>query len=463
MNTLGISILTVVVATVLFASKRWALMAFIAGVLFLTQAQQVEMAGFNMYAVRFVELAGFARVTARRELTLSQLNSLDRTLILLYVYTVSVFVLRSSDERVYQIGTAVDALLSYFAFRALIDDRESFRWALRVLALVLIPYTILVVVETVTSYNPFSAIGGVELERAGDRWFRDGRLRATGSFGHPSLMGTLGGSFLPLYIGLWLYGKERAVASLGVILCIVIVWASNSGGPATCAVAAGVGWMLWGMRDNMHWVRYGFVFLVALLAALMKAPVWYLLARLSSVSGGDGWHRAALLDVAFQNVDKWWLAGMPLLDTSTWLPYTNTNTGAVDMTNHFLVFGITAGVGAILLMVTLIVRAFGRVGMAVATVRDAAKDERQMQYIYWGLGVTVWVHVANWFSITYWDQIHVVWFMHLAMISGLTDEAIRRHNLCAPTAGSLPQTLRPDFATHVRTVTARRNNLKRRA
>jgi hypothetical protein len=435
MNALGASTLLILVVTVLFAPRRWALLGTVAGILYLTQAQQLDIGGFNLYAVRFIELAAFARVMVRKEFSFSELNKLDRTMILLYVYTVSVFLVRSREDQAYQIGIAVDALLSYVAFRGLVENAAGFRWFLRAFVVLLIPYVAFVSIETLTSNNPFASIGGIELIRAGDRWFRDGRLRATGSFGHPSLMGTLGGTFLPLYIGLAFARSDRFLASVGIVLSLAIVWASNSGGPATCVFAAILGWMLWTMRGSMRWVRRASVAFIALLALAMKAPIWYLLSRISDITGGDGYHRSVLLDVAFQNLDIWWLAGMRLLDTSKWLPYTNTNTGAVDMTNNFLVFGITAGLGSMLLLIALLIQGFKHIGQALALLRS--RGDKELEYLYWGLGVMLGVHLFNWFGITYWDQSNLLWFMHLAVVSSLSHEIIHASPERSPS--SLPK------------------------
>jgi hypothetical protein len=429
-NTLGASILSVLLVTVLFASRRWALMGIVAGILYLTQAQQVETGGFNMYAVRFIEIAAFVRVMARREFRPSALNRLDRTFILLYVFTVSVFLLRSTEDQAYQIGATVDAFLSYFAFRGLVRDAAEFRWFLLMFLVLLAPYAVLVSIETITSNNPFAAIGGVELIRAGDRWFREGRLRATGSFGHPTLMGNLGGTFLPLYIALWLAGSRRFWASIGVALCLTLVWASNSGGPATCVATTMLGWMLWSVRESMSWVRRGATVFIVLLALVMKAPIWYLLSRISDITGGDGYHRSVLLDVAFQNLGKWWFAGMRLLDTSAWLPYTNTNTGAVDLTNNFLAFGITAGLGSMLLLITLLVQGFKQIGRALGNLRS--HNDKALEYLYWGLGVMLGVHLFNWFGIVYWDQSNLIWFLHLAIVSSLSAHTIDAYSKISP-------------------------------
>jgi hypothetical protein len=123
--------------------------------------------------------------------------------------------------------------------------------------------------------------------------------------------------------------------------------------------------------------------------------------------------------VAFQNLDKWWLAGMPLRDTSHWLPYTNSLTGVVDMTNNFLSFGVTAGLGAVFLYVALLTVAYKALGSAMGRLREEPSPDENVEPIYWGLGVAVTVHIVNWFGITYWDQTSSLWYLHLAIIGSL--------------------------------------------
>jgi hypothetical protein len=426
MNALGVAMTTTLAVVVLFGSKRAAALALLAGVLYLTQQQALNVAGFNLYAFRLLEIAALARLVARGERWANP-SPIDKLVVALYGYTVLVYLVRSDEEAyAYQIGTAVDAFLCYFSFRVLVSTIDDYKWLLRGLSLLLVPYVALLVYETTTSRNLFAALGGVELIRAGDAWVREGRLRATGSFGHPSLMGTFGGVFLPLYVSACFSGERRLLMITGAISCLVVVWASNSGAPAACVVAAAVGWMLWPLRHNMALVRVAIVAGLLALVALMNAPVWYVLARFSSITGGGGHHRAALLDMALRNLDQWWLAGMPVLATARWLPYTNTNTGAVDMTNTFLAFGITAGLGAVLLLVAVLARAFSNLGTAMARLRETAHSSSD-EYLLWGLGVMVGVHLSNWFSITYWDQSNVVWFFHLALVGSMTGHVLRKY------------------------------------
>jgi hypothetical protein len=43
------------------------------------------------------------------------------------------------------------------------------------------------------------------------------------------------------------------------------------------------------------------------------------------------------------------------------------------------------------------------------------------QYFIWALGVSLFVPVVSYLSVSYYDQIIVIWFLLLAMISSLND------------------------------------------
>ena len=419
MNAVGALILVSVILTVFFTSRRIALLGMMAGVLYLTQGQQITVLGFNLYATRFIELAGFIRVVSKKEFKFRRLNGIDLSLIFLYGFTTIIFLLRSKESQAYQIGVAVDAFLCYFTFRGLITGIDDFRWFLRAFLRLLAPYVVLILFESFTRKNPFAFMGGLEY---GD-WLREGRLRCQGSFRHASLLGTLGASFLPLYIGLGFSKVDRGRAIFGIVLCMLIVWASNSGGPLNCAAIALVGWALWAVRSKMQLVRRGAIAAIAALAVTMKAPIWYLPAKASALTGGDGWHRSYLMDMAFQNFDKWGLAGMPIQDTWNWFPYGIAVTGGADITNQFLSFGLDSGLLGISLFILLLVVGFVKLGKALRSVR-AYDVSRASEPLLWGLGVMLTAHIFNWLGITYFDQTYVIWFMQLAAISSLTEQCI---------------------------------------
>ena len=419
MNAIGLSILIAVILAVAFGSRRNALLAAMAGALFLTQHQAALVLGFNLFAYRFVEFAAFLRVVIRSEFSFSQLNRVDKALIWLYLYATAIFLIRSNTGQAYAIGTAVDAFLCYFAFRGLVGGAEEFKGFLRAFLLLLAPYALLVLFESFTGKNAFALLGGV----AEPEWVREGRLRCMGSFRNPSLLGTLGASWFPIYLGLGCGRGDRRLALIGMGLCLVIVWASNSGAPLNCLVVGVAGWLLWPIRSQMQWFRRGAVIAIVALALVMKSPVWYLLAHVSDLTGGGGYHRAYLIDVAFKNLGKWWLAGMPISETAGWFPYLAVATGGADMTNQFLSFGIGAGVVAIFLFLRLLTIAFKNLGAARATVSE---EPAGAKFILWGLGVMLAVHISNWLGITYFDQTYAIWFMQLATIVNLAEEAAAR-------------------------------------
>ncbi len=386
----------------------------VAGVLYLTQGATIVVLGFNLFPVRFLEMACFVRVIARREFVFSNLNEVDSLFLLLYGYTTIFFLLRSTIDQAYQIGLAVDATLCYFIFRGLIGNIDDFRWFLRGFAILLIPYVPLLFVEMVTNKNPFSILGGATMVDM----VREGRSRCIGSFRHPSLTGSLGASFLPLYIGLSISKSNRLYAITGIILCLAIVVFSNSGGPLAFAAFGILGWMLWVFRNRMQMVRRVVLVLIAALALTMKAPIWYLPTKISFLTGGDAWHRSYLMDVAVQHLREWWLWGMPITNTVDWFPYGAPD--QADITNQFISFGLAAGLMAIALFIWLLTTAFRSLGKKLAAVRHASKRPGESEYLLWGLGVMLFGHVNNFIAITYFDQFYVIWFMQLAVISNLT-------------------------------------------
>ncbi len=434
MNLFAATTLGILIGVVLCAARRWALMAMMTGVLYLTQGQEVQVMGLNMYALRFLELAGFARLMVRREFQLSMLNGVDRALLLVYGYTTLVFLLRSVDGQTYWIGRSTDAFLCYFTFRGLIEDLEDFRWFLRHFIVILAPYTALIVIEYFTGSNPFyfmadTSYGG---------WLREGRIRCSGSFRHPSLLGTLGATFFPLYLGLSMVKAERVRSLAGVGLCLIIVLASNSGGPAGATAVGLAGWLLWRMRSRMQIVRRSLVASIALLAILMKAPVWFLIARVSTLTGGDGWHRAYLIDAALRHLDQWWLLGMPITGTKEWFPYSLAATGGADITNTFISFGFTAGLGAIALLIFLFTRAFRGLGHRLQIVRSRSQAPGETEFLLWGMGVMLAVHIFNWFGITYFDQTYATWFMQLAAIAALGEAWVESESRETGAVAGLP-------------------------
>ena len=415
MNILSVLILISLMVVVLAAPSRWALLGMAAGVLYLTEYAAVEALGFNMFAMRFLEIAGFARIIMRREYSFSNPAKLDRLILLFYSFVTIVFLLRSDKGQAYQIGAAVDALLCYFTFRGLISTIDDLRWFLHAFAFILIPYVACLYIEMHTGHSPLSMLGGNAMADG----LRNGLPRCVGSFREPALLGSLGASVFPLYLGLIFSDSDRRYAIAGILLSLAIVGFSNSGAPLTVVVSAALGWLLWPWRRRMGLIkRLGLAGLVVL-ALVMKSPIWYLPTHFSI--GGDAWHRSYLIEVAINHIGQWWLWGMPLSKTSEWFPYRLALNGQADITNQFIVFGLNAGIIAIILFVLILVRTFRSLSDKMAELRLGQPNPCKDEYILWGLGVMLVGHILNFFAISYFDQIYVIWFMQLAFVASITD------------------------------------------
>jgi hypothetical protein len=422
MNLLAASVLILLALVVLLGSKRWALLALAAGVLYLSEYAAIKVLGLNLFAFRFLEIALLVRLVARRELALLKFNAIDRAFVLLNVYSVVVYVVRSNSGQALPLASLVDAFLVYFPCRVFMDSPEDFRWFLRAFVLLLIPYALLVLSESLTGgrslaftgWHPAQGFGGLDYD------LRNGRIRCTGSFRHPSLLGTIGVGFIPMFIGMAFRRSDRKRAALGIALCLIIVWAANSGGPIGGLAFGCLAWCFWMIRTKMRAVRWGIVGLVLLLVIFMKAPIWYLPVHVSSVTGGGGWHRSYLMNMAVQDLGKWWLAGMPMADTADWFPYKVTGGDWADITNQFIFVGLTAGAGAVALFILLLKRAFSALGKALQAVRAASPQPDDAEFLLWGLGCMLAAHIVNWFGISYFDQTWAFWYLQLAAMASLS-------------------------------------------
>ena len=80
--------------------------------------------------------------------------------------------------------------------------------------------------------------------------------------------------------------------------------------------------------------------------------------------------------------------------------------------------GASGGLVTMLLFVAIIWRCFEGIGRAI---RVASREEREL---VWGLGAALMAHVATFFSVTYFDQNYVNWYLLLAMISTATSRIL---------------------------------------
>lgn len=414
LNPLAIGLLLILVGLAWFLPRRLCFCPIFILIGFMSMGQQIIFAGLHFYLFRIILLTGMLRVIVRGELGQLKLTGMDKLFIGWVIVSIVFGSLSkpSMDLLVNRSGEAYNAIGCYFFARCVIVDFKDVVTTVRTLAFISFPIAILMFLEKMTAHNPLFVFGGVPetvAMRAGDT-----AVRCQGAFRHSNLAGVYGGTQFPLFVALLYYRREHYLLSFSAIISAltIVICAHSSGGFMALLVGMG-GLALWRWRKHMRLVRWGAFFTIIVLAIVMKAPVWYLFAKLSNVIGGGGWHRAYVIDQAVAHLDEWWLFGTTY--TAHWGPggeVIAADPNMMDITNHFIMEGVKGGFLKLGLFLALIVSCFKGIGRRLRAVIPNSPDE----FFVWMIGVTLFTHCIAFMTTNYFDQTILVWYWLLASI-----------------------------------------------
>ena len=413
-NPLALLFLIAMVVLTLKAPRRFAPMGLLVTTCYMPLAQAFVVAGLNFQFFRVLLLVGVIRVLSRGEHTDFVLTPLDKLFIW---WGVCGLVLGSCAEftiehLINRVGEAFNAFATYFLFRCWVRNLEDVIQTTKVLAVMILPMAASMIVEKFTGKNIFSVFGGVPEYTA----IREGKLRCQAAFRHPILAGTYAATLFPLFVGLWFQPRiRRWIPIVGVGAALTATVAASSSGALMAAAAAFVGFGLWWMRCRMRIIRWSLVLTMVGLAIVMKAPIWYLIARVSDITGGTGWHRSYLIDQAIWHFKEWWLVGSTV--TVNWAPpyqIIEPGTKNMDITNNYIAEGLGGGLLRLGFFIAMIVCCFRTVGWWTKTP-EATMYSRRM--FVWAMGVCLLGHSVSFLSVAYFDQIVVMWYWLLAAMS----------------------------------------------
>ncbi len=373
----------------------------------MTRGQEFEIGPAHFPVLRILATVGFLRVIAKGEKIFGGLNAIDKLLILWAVCLFGTSAFHTSDAWVFRAGMIWTEIGCYFLLRVFIQNAEDILRIYKILCGALIPVSILMLLEKITGKNYFFALGGVNPMAA----FRDGHFRAQGPFVHAILAGTVGAGCFPM--ALYICKKYRIIGLLGLFSAGGIVVAATSSGPIMMVFFILFGMGLWPFRKYLSLVRWCSLIAVVVLDIVMKDPVYYLMARIDLGGGSKGYHRARLIESSIEHLQEWWLAGTDY--TRHWMPTgVHSNQIHTDITNHLLAMGVLGGLPLMFLFIAILVTAFRAVGEALSKNENAPEEQR---FLIWLLGAILFGHVANFFSISYFDQSIIYFYLVLAAIS----------------------------------------------
>jgi hypothetical protein len=402
-----IAMVAMVTAIVLVCAlpRKWAIAPFLVFVFLIPYDQQYNVGGVHLFAHRIVILCGCLRFLPKAFSTPTALaggfTAIDKVFLLWALCRAAAFVLLYHEGAavVNQVGFLWDTLGGYFLIRCLIRGVEDIR---RVAGIFVVISTIMaccMLYEHYRDANVFALLMGGKVAPN----IRAGKIRCHGVFAQEIIASAFGGTLVPFFLWFWTTAKGKLPAAIGLISSATItIMASSSTGIS--AAVFGVGALcVWPLRNYVRWMLWGLVVVILGFAVSMKAPVWFLLARVDFVGGSTGWDRANLIDQCIRHFSSWWLVGTADNDTwgfSTW-----------DLCNQFVAEAVQGGLTTLLLFLVLIKRSFNRIGVA----RSKAHS-RSHAFLLWSIGCILCAHLASFLGISYFDQIKYWWYLTLAMI-----------------------------------------------
>jgi hypothetical protein len=401
------------VLLIIFLPRRLAIFPLLLTVCYFTLGQGFIIAELHFPVYRILIFAGFFRLIIRNELSGIDLNTIDKAMIWwMVIAVITGTLLEKWDGFINRSGGVYSVLGSYFLSRFLIRDRDDLLAVYKIIAIIIVPLTILVILEKATGRNLFSIFGAVpEVTQ-----IRDGRIRCQGPFAHPILMGTFAATSIPLFFSLGFFKGGKLYSIVGIICATIITFAAASSGPAVTYLYVIIVFMIWPFRYHMRSIRWLIVISLVSLQFMMKAPIWYLSARLAEIIGGTGFHRSELISQAINHFNDWWMIGTTY--TAHWMPYALAeNPNSADITSQYIYEGVNGGIirlGAFIIVLILCFRALGKKNLKLK------EQPLNMRVLSWSLGAALFAHILSFLSVMYFDQIIVFFYLLLSIISTFT-------------------------------------------
>lgn len=386
--------------------RRYALIPVFVMACFVSPAQRLVIMSLDFTLLRIMVLFVGARILMLQEYRGFVWNRLDTLFVAAWAVTAVVYTLQwgRMSAAITQLGSGFEGLGIYFLVRITLRDWEGFIAFVRIAAVIAAVEAAFFLFENFTRYNPFSVFGGVPKLTL----IREGRLRCQGPFPHAIIAGVFWAVLVPLFAALWWRGRrDRILAYVGVAGGVIIVYCCASSTPVL-ALAAGIfGAVFFTMRGHMRYVVWASMGLLAILHLVMQAPVWHLIARISAVGGSTGYHRYKLIDEAISNFGEWAVLGTKT--TAHW------GHGLQDVTNQYVLYGVRGGAGTLLLVVWMLIVAYGYVGQSL----KASAHHRPTLIMVWAIGVMLFVHCTSFIGVSYFGQADMMWSLSLAIVGSL--------------------------------------------
>lgn len=409
MNSISYIFIFLASVAILFLPRRWAALPFLMAACYITVGQVEKIGPFHFNVIRILVPFGLIRMFLRHERPTGGLNRMDWLIILwaLWALFSSLFYNDPRATLINRLGRSYDILGIYFLVRCFCQNEEEAKGLMKVTALLLFPVALAMLNEQLNHINLFSIFGGVSETPA----FRAGNFRSQGPFRHSILAGTVGAVCFPLFIGIW--KTNPFIAKIGISAALIMIITSFSSGPWMSFILGAFAIILWPWRHLRRYFPIVAVLSYLALDLVMKAPAYYIIARIDLAGGSTGWHRARLIESSIEHIREWWLIGTDY--TRHWMPTgVSWSPDHTDMTNHYIGMGVMGGLPLMIIFIFTLWWGFRYVGEYLKIQNDLPSS-----FFMWCLCSSLFAHAVTFLGISYFDQSFLFLYLTLAVISSL--------------------------------------------
>ncbi|MBV5329113.1 MAG: O-antigen ligase family protein [Chlorobium sp.] len=380
----------------------------------------INIGSLHFYAVRILGLLSLLRIYSSPNKSAIILNVIDKLFISYNLLGALIYIIASQDTNrafIYTSGTLVDSIALYIALRYSIRSKENIITISKTFCYCVILLLPFIVFEYFTAQNLFAVLGRDSIS------FRDGAVRAAGTFSHSILFGSFAAAVVPVLWGSYKYRNNRTIL-LAIACCVFFVISSSSSGPIV-ALAASISFLIF-----FRWRQYSSRFAWSLLLVaifihfIREMPLWHFLyVRISIHGGSTGYHRYLLVEAAIKEFWNWWILGYGDIGPKWHEMYWPRNHAKfTDVTNQYLLVGVRGGFFTMLLFINLCFKSIKILG-----THAISQPDQKTQWLWWGFCVMMITHCVTFLSVGYFGQITMLLNLTIATAAFALDDS-KKHN-----------------------------------
>jgi len=419
----GVTLTIALILSVLVIALRpkYALVAYIVGLLWYPSYLAVSIGTIDIVVGRFIVAVLLMRCLfddkIRTKFKWCRLDTLVTLSMVVYVGAYLITQVESLSATIENRGGyLMDTWCAYLAARFIVTDRMKLISIIKCVSIAMVPLAILGVIESVTGWQPFAPLQRFSPWYGGAKAFvsegRFGFARAIGPFSHAILFGGGFAMFLPLIYCLRHEKKDwRTYAYIISGIVLLGALSSMSSGPWVMVIVVIFCLII---ERHKHLVKPLFIFLIIsciIIGIASNRPFYHVIVSWANPLGGAGWHRAKLIDVAIDKFDEWWMIGYGAKDPG-WGPIFGM--GHSDITNEFILNGVRYGILGVIALCAVLGKAFQGL---ISTYRKQRHPVAKS--LCWAFGSLLFSITVAWMSVNFFGQLSTLVYCSFGMIGSL--------------------------------------------